>query len=105
MFKNMGDIMKQAQEMQSKMKELQDQLGDRHVEGSAGGGMVRVIMNGRSEVLRVHIDPSILSDVEMLEDLVASAVRDAQTKSAELVQKEMGGLAGPLGNLGLPGLG
>lgn len=104
MFKNMGDIMKQAQQMQTKMKQLRDELGTREVEGQAGGGMVTVVLNGRSEPVRVRIDPQAVADVEMLEDLVLAATRDAQEKVQELVQKEMGNLAGPLGNLGIPGL-
>ncbi len=104
MFKNMGDIMKQAQEMQTKMKQLRDQLGTREVEGQAGGGMVSVVLNGRSEPLRVKIDPQVVADIEMLEDLVLAAMRDAQQKVQELVQQEMGNLTGPLGNLGIPGL-
>jgi len=104
MFKNMGDIMKQAQQMQTKMQELRDQLGNREVEGQAGGGMVVVVLNGRSEPLRVKIDPQAVADVEMLEDLVLAAIRDAHAKVQEIVQQEMGSLAGPLGNLGIPGL-
>ncbi len=104
MFKNMGDIMKQAQQMQAKMTELRDELGSREVEGQAGGGMVSIVLNGRSEPVRVRIDPQAAGDVEMLEDLVLAAMRDAQQKVQELVQQEMGNLAGPLGNLGIPGL-
>lgn len=109
MFKNMGDIMKQAQQMQSKMKEMRDQLGSHEIEGQAGGGMVTVVLNGRSEPVRVHIDPQTVGDVEMLEDLVLAALRDAQDKVQEkvkeLVRQEVGDIAGlPLGNLGIPGL-
>ena len=80
------------------------ELAKQEVEGSAGGGMVRVILNGRNEGLRVHIDPSVVADVEMLEDLVLAAIRDAHQKVADNAQKEMGALAGPLGGLGLPGM-
>jgi DNA-binding YbaB/EbfC family protein len=103
MFKDMGELMKQAQQMQSKMKEMQENLGNLQVEGSAGGGMVVVTLNGRSEPVSIKIEPTATGDVEMLEDLVLSAMQDAQTKVAELMKKEMGGLGG-MGGLGIPGL-
>ena len=103
MFKDMGELMKQAQQMQSKMKEMQENLGNLQVEGSAGGGMVVVTMNGRNEPLRIKIEPAAVEDVEMLEDLVLSAMQDAQQKVSELMKKEMGGLGG-MGGLGIPGL-
>ena len=103
MFKDMGELMKQAQQMQSKMKEMQDNLGNLQVEGSAGGGMVVVTVNGRNEPVRVKIEPAAAADVEMLEDLVLSALQDAQQKVTELMKKEMGGL-GDMGGLGIPGL-
>jgi len=105
MFKNMGDIMKQAQQMQARMQTLRDELGKREVQGSAGGGMVSVTLNGRGEPMRVQIDAKATADVEMLEDLLLAALRDANQKVQEMVQQEMGGLAGPLGGaLGLPGV-
>jgi len=103
MFKDMGELMKQAQQMQSKMKEMQENLGNLQVEGSAGGGMVVVTMNGRNETIGVKIEPTATADLEMLEDLVLSAMQDAQKKVAELMKKEMGGLGG-MGGLGIPGL-
>jgi DNA-binding YbaB/EbfC family protein len=103
MFKDMGELMKQAQQMQAQMQQMQEKLAQIEVEGSAGGGMVVVTLNGRNEPVRVKIDPQSTSDVEMLEDLVLAALQDAHTKVAELVKKEMGGLGG-LGGLGLPGL-
>ena len=103
MFKDMGELMKQAQQMQEQMKEMQENLGKMEVEGSAGGGMVKVTLNGRNDPVRVKIDPQATGDVEMLEDLVLAALQDAQAKVADLVKKEMGGMGG-LGGLGLPGL-
>ena len=103
MFKDMGELMKQAQQMQSKMKEMQENLGNLQVEGSAGGGMVIVTVNGRNEPVNVKIEPTAAGDIEMLEDLVLSAMQDAQQKVAELMKKEMGGLGG-MGGLGIPGL-
>ncbi len=105
MLKNMGDVLKQAQQMQAKMQALREDLGQREVEGVAGGGMVRIAFNGCSEPLRLHIDAELAGDVEMLEDLVLAAIRDAQQKVQDLVQSEMGNLAGPMaGAFGLPGM-
>ena len=103
MFKDMGELMKQAQQMQSQMQQMQESLGKIEVEGKAGGGMVVVTLNGRNEPVRVKIDPQTATDVELLEDLLVAAMQDAHTKVAELVKKEMGGMGG-LGGLGLPGL-
>jgi DNA-binding YbaB/EbfC family protein len=101
MFKDLNQIMKQAREMQARMQVLQEELGRRELQGRAGGGMVIVTLNGRGELLRVQIDPQAVGDVEMLEDLVASAFRDAHRQVQELAQRELGGLGGLLG--GLPG--
>lgn len=104
MFKNMGEMLRQAQQVQAKMQALRDQLRQREVEGTAGGGLVTVTLNGASEPVRVKIDPQLMGDAEMLEDLVLAALRDAQQKVQELVQQEMGNLAGPFaGAFGLPG--
>jgi DNA-binding YbaB/EbfC family protein len=101
MFKDLNQLMKQAREMQAKMQSLQEELAKREVQGSSGGGMVVVTLNGRGEMLRIHIEPQVVSDVEMLEDLVTSAFRDAHRQVQELAQRELGGLGGLLG--GLPG--
>lgn len=78
---NIGNLLKQAQQMQAKMQEAQEQLANMLVIGEAGAGMVRVEMNGRHDVKRVHIDASVLKDdKEMLEDLVAAAINDAVRK-------------------------
>jgi nucleoid-associated protein EbfC len=100
------DIMKmfqQAQQMQGKLAELQEELAKRTVTGAAGGGMVTVDADGKGTVKRVKIDPSLMAggDVELLEDLVTVAIGDAQQKAATLGQEEMGRLAG---GLGIPGL-
>ncbi len=77
----MGDIMKQAQEMQSKMAEMQEQAANAQVQGESGAGLVKVVMTGRHDVKRVNIDASLLSeDKEILEDLLAAAVNDAVRK-------------------------
>ena len=96
-------MMQQAQQMQGKLAELQEELAKRSVSGSAGGGMVTVEADGKGTVRRIRIDPSLVAggDVELLEDLVTVAVGDAQQKAAALGAEEMGRLAG---GLGIPGL-
>jgi DNA-binding YbaB/EbfC family protein len=95
----MADIMKilqQAQQMQGRLQQIQDELQQKTVSGSAGGGMVTVEADGKGQVRRVRIDPSVVNadDVEMLEDLVLVAISEAQKKAAELAQQEMGKLTG-----------
>jgi len=102
-MKNFGQMMKQAQQMQAKMAELQDKLAESEMTGAAGGGMVQVTMNGKGELRAVNIDPSLLTpaDAEVLEDLIVAAANDAKTKVeshvAEEMQKLTGGLALPPG--------
>ncbi len=95
----MADIMKilqQAQQMQGRLQQVQDELQNKTVSAAAGGGMVTVEADGRGHVRRIKIDPSVVDpkDVEMLEDLVLVAVTEAQKKAATLAQEEMGKLAG-----------
>jgi DNA-binding YbaB/EbfC family protein len=95
----MADFMKilqQAQEMQGKLQQIQDELQQQTVTASAGGGMVTVEANGQGAVRSVKIDPSVVNpaDVEMLEDLVLVAVTEAQKKAQEAAQREMGKLTG-----------
>jgi DNA-binding YbaB/EbfC family protein len=97
----MADFMKilaQAQEMQGKFQQIQDDLVKQTVSASAGGGMVTVEADGKGTVKAIRIDPSVVNpaDVEMLEDLVLVALTEAQKKAAELAQKEMGKLTGGL---------
>ncbi len=93
----LGDLMKQAQEMQSKMKEMQDKAASAEVTGESGAGMVKVLMTGRHDVKRVSIDPSLMSeDKEILEDLLASAVNDAVRKVEQISQDGMSGLTAGL---------
>lgn len=91
-------IMQQAQEMQTRMQAIQDDLQRQTVVGSAGGGMVTVEADGKGTVRKVKIDPTLVNpnDVEMLEDLVAVAVGDAQRKAADLAQAEVQKLTGGL---------
>jgi DNA-binding YbaB/EbfC family protein len=100
MSKNMlSNIMKQAQQMQERVKKLQEEAGGKTVEASSGGGMVTVIANGRQEVLSIKIDPSVVDpkDIEMLQDLVTAAVNEALRKSQNLMKEEMGKLTAGMG--------
>jgi DNA-binding YbaB/EbfC family protein len=97
---NIGQLMRQAQQLQANMQKAQEQLAALEVTGEAGGGMVKVVMNGRHEVRRVEIDPTVAApDREMLEDLVAAACNDATRRVGEAVQQHM---AGAMGGMQLP---
>ena len=103
---NMGQLMKQAQQIQTKMAKLQEDLGERTVEASSGGGMVIVVANGRQEVLSIKIEPEVIDpdDAEMLQDLIMAAVNDALTKAKDMVNEEMGKLTKGMNIPGMPGL-
>ena len=92
----LGGLMKQAQQMQENMKKMQDQLATVEVEGQAGAGMVKVLMTCKYDVRRVSIDPSVMDDKEMLEDLVAAAVNDAVRKVESTTQEKMAGFTAGL---------
>lgn len=102
-MRNIAGLMKQAQQMQEKMQELQSRLEAMEIEGESGAGMVKVTLNGKSELRGIKIDPKLAdpSDTEMLEDLILAAHRDAKTKieaaAAEEMQKISGGLQLPPG--------
>src|SRR5579875_1337628 len=89
---NMQNMMKQMQKMQKKMAEAQEQLGEQRIEGTAGGGMVSVIVSGHKEVLEVNIKEEVVDpeDIEMLQDLVLAATNDALKKADELTNQKMG---------------
>ena len=94
----LGNLMKQAQQMQENMKKMQDQLATVEVEGQSGAGLVKVLMTCRNDVKRVTIDPSLLADdKDMLEDLVAAAMNDAVRKAEALTQEKMGGFTSGMG--------
>lgn len=103
MAKGMGNMMKQAQKLQSKIFKLQEELADRTVETTVGGGMVKAVANGKQELLSIKIDPEVVdpSDVQMLEDLIAAAVNDVLKKSQEMVSEEMTKLTG---GFNIPGI-
>ncbi|MFO8083980.1 MAG: YbaB/EbfC family nucleoid-associated protein [Desulfobacterales bacterium] len=102
-MKGMGNMMKQAQKLQAKMIKLQEELAEKTVETSAGGGMVRVVANGKQQIVSIQIEKEVVDpeDVEMLQDLIMAAVNDALTKSQEMVSGEMGKLTG---GMKIPGL-
>lgn len=99
----MGNLMKQAQQMQQKMLKMQEEMAQRTIEASVGGGMVTVTANGKAEVLRIKIEPQVVDpdDVEMLEDLVLAGVNEALRKAQEMVADEMSKLTG---GMKIPGL-
>jgi DNA-binding YbaB/EbfC family protein len=97
---NIQQMMKQAQQMQERLKK---QMDDLRVEATAGGGMVTVVVNGNKQVQSLTIDPEVVSkeDVEMLQDLILAAINDAQRKADEELNKSMGGL---MGGMKIPGM-
>ena len=97
-MKNLGQMMKQAQEMQTKMEDMQNKLSELEVTGSAGAGMVEYTLTGKNEALRLQIDPTLLSpdNAEMLEDLIVAAANDARSKVEVKVQQKMSELTGGL---------
>jgi nucleoid-associated protein EbfC len=102
--KGFGNLMKEAQRLQQQMAELQEQVAQKKVQATAGGGMVTVEANGKQELTAIKIDPEVINrdDAQMLEDLVLAACNEALRKSRELVQQEVGKLTG---GLKIPGLG
>ena len=102
-MKGMGQMMKQAQKLQSQMMKLQEELSEKTVESSSGGGMVTVVANGRQQIVSIQIENEVVDpdDVDMLQDLVLAAVNDALAKAQEMVSSEMGKLTGGLNRPGL----
>jgi DNA-binding YbaB/EbfC family protein len=97
-MKNLGNMLKQAQQMQAKMAEMQERLMAAELEGSSGAGMVKVTVSGKGDLRRVKIDPSLVdpSDVEVLEDLIVAAAADAKAKVDAMMQEEMSKVTGGL---------
>ena len=102
-MKNMGNILNQAKMMQNKLAQIQEEMSNKTVEASSGGGMVSVTANGRQEVLSIKIEPEVVNpeDVEMLQDLIQAAVNDALRKAQDMVSQEMAKITG---GLKIPGL-
>ncbi|MGC9336794.1 MAG: YbaB/EbfC family nucleoid-associated protein [Candidatus Cloacimonadia bacterium] len=101
--KGLQELLKQAQKMQKKMMESQEQLANKTVEASSGGGMVKVVMNGNQEILSLKIEREVVNpdDIEMLEDLIVAAIEEAREKIKEMVEEEMSGLTS---GMKIPGL-
>ena len=97
-MKNLGNMLKEAQKLQSRMAEMQQKLAETEMTGAAGGGMVNVTLNGKGEMKKVKIDPSLAdpNEIEILEDLVVAACNDAKAKIDAHLQEEMGKLTGGL---------
>ena len=97
-MKNIGKMLKQAQEMQTRMAELQESLGTLEVDGTAGGGLVQVTLTGKGEMRRLSIDPALVKgdEVEVLEDLIVAAFNDGKAKVEQLVQERMAEVTGGL---------
>jgi len=102
-MKGMGNMMKQAQKLQSKMLKLQEELAEKTVEATSGGGMVKIVANGRQQIVSIQIEEEVIDpdDVEMLQDLILAAINDALAKSQEMVSGEMSKLTG---GINIPGI-
>ena len=102
-MKGMANMMKQAQKLQAQMLKLQEELAEKTVESSSGGGMVTVVANGRQQIVSIRIEREVVDpeDVDMLQDLVLAAVNDALAKAQQMVSSEMSKLTG---GLNIPGL-
>jgi DNA-binding YbaB/EbfC family protein len=101
--KNMAGLMKQAQKLQAKMAEMQEEVGNRTVTAQAGGGMVEAVVNGRLELVSLRIEPEVANpeDVDMLQDLILAAVNEALNRAREMMAQEMAKLTG---GLQIPGM-
>jgi hypothetical protein len=103
MGKGLGDLMRQAQKLQSKMMELQEELSGKTVEATAGGGMVAVVVNGKQELVSLKIDPEVVNrdEIEMLQDLIIAAANEGIRKAQQIWAEEMRKLTG---GMVIPGL-
>lgn len=99
----MGNVLKQAMEMKSKMEEMKEELSNQRIEASSGGGMVQVVMTGKMELVSIKIDPEIVNpaETEMLETLVQAAINDGVYKAQEMVKGKMAEMTG---GIDIPGL-
>lgn len=102
-MKGLGNMMKQAQQLQARMLKMQEELAEKTVEASAGGGMVKAVANGRQQIVSLNIEKEVVNpeDVEMLQDLVLAAVNEALARSQEMISSEMSKLTG---GINIPGL-
>jgi DNA-binding YbaB/EbfC family protein len=102
-LKDMGNVLRQAQQLQGRLQQVQEELEQERVEASVGGGMVKVVANGKQDVVSISIDPSVVdpADVEMLEDLILAAVKEARRLAQDRATEKMGEFAQVLGFPGL----
>ena len=103
---NISELFQQAQQLQEKLKSVQEEAATKTVEAQAGGGMVKVVADGSMRIRRIIVEPTLLAanDKAMLEDLIVVAVNDALARASQLMTEAMGKL-GPMGGLKIPGLG
>ncbi len=103
---NMNKLMKQAQQLQTKMAKMQEELGEKTVEASAGGGMIVAVANGKQELISIRIEKEVVDpeDVDMLQDLVMAAVNDALTRAKDMMNEEMGKVTQGMNLPGMPGM-
>ena len=103
---NMGKLMKQAQQLQTKMAKMQEELSEKTVEASAGGGMIIAVANGRQELVSIQIEKEVIDpdDAEMLQDLIMAAVNDALNRAKEMMNEEMGKVTQGMNIPGMPGM-
>jgi len=99
---DMNKLMQQAQQMQKKMAQVQEELAKERVEAESGGGAVKVVFSGKQELVELHIDPSVVvaEETDLLEDLLLAALQEGQRRAARLAEEQMGRLTGGLGGLG-----
>lgn len=100
---NLGNMMKQVQQMQAKMVEIQAELEKMEVEGTSGGGMVKVIVNGKQDIISIAIDPEVVDkdEIDMLQDLIVAAINQAKEKAQAIQAEQMSAITG---GLNLPGM-
>ncbi len=96
------NMMRQAQKLQAELQKVQEELENSTVEGSSGGGVIKVIMTGKQTIESITIDPETVDDIELLQDLVVAAVNDAFNKTQEMAASKMGAITG---GMNIPGLG
>ena len=103
MAKGLGDLMKQAQKLQARMMEVQEELAAKTIEATSGGGMVTVVVNGKQEILSITLDPEVVDrqEIEMLQDLIIASINEGIRRSQEMVAGEMKKITG---GLSIPGL-
>lgn len=97
-------LLQQAQALQEKLKQMQEEAAAKTVEAQAGGGMVRVVVDGSMQVREIHVEPALLADRGMLEDLLTVAINDGLRRAQSLVAQEVGKLTGPFAGFKLPGM-